>query len=456
MEKVSSMTSKIEKPRCGVSRGKISFFGKVLHFNAFVRVFTGDQRPSMMARNLQRASTLIDPASLQARPANQRLSSYGSQEPKQAVGNRNSVNIKPLLNFEDGSKALRPSTSANRNIGTRSVFGVDTLWEREMAKLHEIQALEKIESEQQIRREEEEAKKKAEKEHKRKRKRKGKGGNDAPGNEKEQSDAEPRSVILPLLPDIRQVVRKTSPRPSDNESTSESDDVAQIAGRNMQGASVGWHAGSSDEEDNKIRRTTGTGPRYPHHARKASDPQPRDSEEDEPLATTLRRTTRFRPPHERTSDDEDEPLVSVLRKTKSTNLPSMDINFDGPPSNARAGVGDEDDQPLGLRASRLVGSSGADDDDRPLAYHPEQQRRTQYQMLAHHQQQQQQQMMHAQLQNSLFFNPSMMGSGFFVSPMMNPMALMQPPVPIPSPPPIHDEAKLVRVDRWRRDVTVEE
>lgn len=427
----------------------------VLHVNAFVRVFTGDQRPSMMARNLQRASTLIDPASLQARPTNQRLSSYGSQEPKQAVGNRNSVSIKPLLNFEDGSKALQPSTSANRNIGARSVFGVDTLWEREMAKLHEMQALEKIESEQQIRREEEEAKKKAEKEHRRKRKRKGKGGSDAPGNEKEQSDAEPRSVIPPLLPDIRQAVRKTSPRPSDNESTSESDDVAEIAGRNTQGASVGWHAGSSDEEDNKIRRTTGTGPRYPLHARKASDPRPRDSEEDEPLAATLRRTTRFRPPHERTSDDEDEPLVSVLRKTKITNLPSMDINFDGPPSNAPAGVDDEDDQPLGLRASRLVGSSGADDDDRPLAYHPEQQRRTQYQMLAHHQQQQQQQMMHAQLHNSLFFNPPMMGSGFFVSPMMNPMALMQPPIPIPSPPPIHDEAKLVRVDRWRRDVTVD-
>lgn len=416
------------------------------------RVFTGDQRPSMMARNLQRASTLIDPASLQARPTNQRLNSYGSQEPKQTVVNRNSVNIKPLLNFEDGSKALQPSTSANRNIGARSVFGVDTLWEREMAKLHEMQASEKIESEQRIRREEEEAKKKAEKEHRRKRKRKGKGGNNA--NEKEQSDAEPRSVTLPLLPDVRQVVRKTSPRPSDNESTSESDDVAEIAGRNTEGASVGWHAGSSDEEDNKIRRTTGTGPRYPLHARKASDPQPRDSE-DEPFATTLRRTTRLRPPHERTSDDEDEPLVSVLRKTKIPNLPSMDINFDGPPSNARAGADDEDDQPLGLRASRLVGSSGADDDDRPLAYHPEQQRRTQYQMLAHHHQQQQQHMIHAQLQNSLFFNQSMMGSGFFVSPMMNPMALMQPPVPIPSPPPIHDEAKLVRVDRWRRDVTVD-
>lgn len=405
-----------------------------------------------MARNLQRASTLIDPASLQARPTNQRLNSYGSQEPKQTVVNRNSVNIKPLLNFEDGSKALQPSTSANRNIGARSVFGVDTLWEREMAKLHEMQASEKIESEQRIRREEEEAKKKAEKEHRRKRKRKGKGGNNA--NEKEQSDAEPRSVTLPLLPDVRQVVRKTSPRPSDNESTSESDDVAEIAGRNTEGASVGWHAGSSDEEDNKIRRTTGTGPRYPLHARKASDPQPRDSE-DEPFATTLRRTTRLRPPHERTSDDEDEPLVSVLRKTKIPNLPSMDINFDGPPSNARAGADDEDDQPLGLRASRLVGSSGADDDDRPLAYHPEQQRRTQYQMLAHHHHQQQQHMIHAQLQNSLFFNQSMMGSGFFVSPMMNPMALMQPPVPIPSPPPIHDEAKLVRVDRWRRDVTVD-
>lgn len=71
-------------------------------------------------------------------------------------------------------------------------------------------------------------------------------------------------------------------------------------------------------------------------------------------------------------------------------------------------------------------------------------------------------MMQAQLHNNMFFNPSMMGSGFFspsmAGPMMNPMnpmMMMQAPIPVPSPPPVHDTAKFGRVDKWRRDVAVE-
>jgi len=85
----------------------------------------------------------------------------------------------------------------------------------------------------------------------------------------------------------------------------------------------------------------------------------------------------------------------------------------------------------------------------PLAYHPEQQRRSQYHMMAQaaQQQQQQQMMMQAHMHNSMFFSPQpMMGSGFFGPPMV-----MQAPAA-----PMHDEAKYGLVDRWRRDVAVEE
>lgn len=69
-------------------------------------------------------------------------------------------------------------------------------------------------------------------------------------------------------------------------------------------------------------------------------------------------------------------------------------------------------------------------------------------------QQQQQMMMQAQIQNSMFFNPAMMGSGVF-TPMAVPSMMMGVPMAPPSPPPVHDAGKYGRVDRWRRDVAVE-
>src|SRR5271155_5634182 len=106
----------------------------------------------MMARQ-QRASTLIDPASLQTRPMSKRLSSYGSS---QALGRQNSLSMKPLLNFEDeDSKARQPPPVAGRLPNPRTVFGVDTLWEREMAKLKEIEAQEAREKEERLKLKEE-------------------------------------------------------------------------------------------------------------------------------------------------------------------------------------------------------------------------------------------------------------------------------------------------------------
>ncbi|KAF8076369.1 hypothetical protein FPV67DRAFT_1664650 [Lyophyllum atratum] len=118
------------------------------HMRSKQRTFTGDQRPSMMARGSnQRLSTFIDPAALQSRPTSQHMPSFGSQGSQQALGRRNSANIKPLLNFEEDDKV--------------AVFGVDTLWEKEMVKLKEIEAREKQEAEERkIREEAEEATKK--------------------------------------------------------------------------------------------------------------------------------------------------------------------------------------------------------------------------------------------------------------------------------------------------------
>jgi hypothetical protein len=154
------------------------------------------------------------------------------------------------------------------------------------------------------------------------------------------------------------------------------------------------------------------------------------------------------------SDDEEKPLSTLLQK-KQYNLPA--VNFDNLLPQNQGQDDDDDDEPLGLRVSRFgdhsQGDPGGDDDERPLAYHPEQQRRTQYQILAQ-QQQQQQLMLQAQIQSNMFFStPSMMGPQFFGPPMM-PM-MVQPPMQGPSLPPIHDEAKYGRVDKWRHDVAVE-
>ncbi|RDB22575.1 hypothetical protein Hypma_010213 [Hypsizygus marmoreus] len=414
------------------------------------RVFTGDERPSMMARGSHRSSTLIDPAALQSRPVSQHMPSFESQGSQQALGRRNSANIKPLLNFDEDDKIPTSKSSGAALPGGRSVFGVDTLWEREMVKLREIEAKEKAEAEERRNRGEEEDGTKKKKKHKRKDKSKGILTPD-PGSLAAETSPEPRvSMEPPILPDIQRALRRPPPQVPDDESESDQSDDAGPSGMQIvHPTDVNWHADSSDEDDGP-RRTTGTGLRFPSkHGRKRTN----DSDEDLPLSVAVSRVG-LQPSLLRTGDgdsDDERPLSTLLQK-KQTSLPP--INFD----NLLATNEDDDNQPLGLRVSRLAPSMHAsningDDDDRPLAYHPEQQRRTQYQMMAQ-QQQQQQLMMQAQMHNSMYFSPpSMMGSPFFGQTMM-PM-MMQPPMPIPSPPPMHDEAKFGRVDKWRRDVAVE-
>ncbi|TFK43546.1 hypothetical protein BDQ12DRAFT_675151 [Crucibulum laeve] len=426
------------------------------------RVFTGDQRPSMMAREQSRSSTLIDPASLVTRPLSQRLSTFVPSGSQNALTRGNSMTIKPLLTFDDDNQGLQPPVGASRIPSSRSVFGVDTLWEREMAKLREIQAQEQIDEEERRKREEEESRRKMEKKQK-----KGKGKmKPSPETLKELGEsvtALPASevpVAPPILPDIQRASGRSRPPVGEEDNVDDDDESDENDGLVPVRAipqSTGWHAGSSDEEgDAGPRRTTGVGLRYPQ---KNQQPPPAelDSEEDVPLAATLNRVIdRVMAPPTRhiDSDDEEQPLSQLLQKTK-TNLPSVDFNRLS--LNPHPQADDDDDQPLGLRTSRVpstfISGQQVDDDDKPLAWHPEQQRRKEYHIMAQQQQQQQQMMM--QMQSSMFFAPSVMSSGFFPQPMINPMMMMQPPMSIPSPPPIHDNAKFGRVDRWRRDVAVE-
>lgn len=418
------------------------------------RVFTGDQRPSMMAREQNRASTLIDPASLQRRPTNERLTSSVSPHAQGGLARHPSLTIKPLLTFDgEDDKPLQPSSPANRLPATRSVFGVDTLWQREMSKLKELEAEEQKDREARERREQEAELKKQKKKEKKK---KGKSKEEPVLDKLEDG---PSAALIPLapptLPDIPRAPRRAPPKPSDSDISSESEDDELPL--HLPQKEPSWHVDSSDEDNAGPRRTTGTGPRYPKPSKKVSRRlEDDDSEEDLPLSATIHKAE-ARALMRRTAypdSDEDRPLSHVLLQAKTGSSPNKykksTLNDDY----------EDDDQPLGLRVSRMTLSpaNAQDEDDMPLAFHPEQQRRTQYQMLAQQQQQQQQQMMmHAQLQSNMMMNASMMGQPYFPPPMMNPMGMMgmQIPIPVPSPPPLHDEAKLSLVDRWRRDVVVD-
>jgi len=394
-------------------------------------------------------STLIDPATLKG-PVG-RSGSYGPVQG--GLSRQNSLSMKPLLTFDDEQLDTRPPPGP-RMASTRSVFGTDTLWERETAKLKEIEAQEKIEAERRRLAEEEEERQREAKGKKKKKKKKK--GAEPSGDEYPAVTAplEPRvSVEPPILPDIERAPRRAPPKPTESDSESDSDGEVPSPS-NVKQVTPGWNDDSSDEEAGRPRRTTGVGLRYP---KQQQMPQPShlvdDSDEDAPLAATIhkaaaRMAKSGSQPLSPDSDDEDQPLSRILHKAKSDTASFHHLSPRRQPAGPKLDSSD-DDEPLGLRASRIPSGAQGDEDDMPLAFHPEQQRRTQYQMLA----QQQQQMM-AQMQSNMFMSPGFMNPGYF--PMMNPMAMMQPPIPVPSPPPVQDEAKFGLVDRWRRDVVVDE
>ena len=482
----------------------------------------------MMARTpMKRSSTLIDPESLKQRPTSTFVREDSAQTAPEAgaggLARRNSAHAKTLINFDDEIPgAPRGSFLAAGNkdggggggggAGTRSVFCVDTLWERELAKLRDIEAREKTEEEERQKREAEEDGRK--KKGKGRRKGKGKGKDDetkaldtsppglSPSPSQVQDDANLAATSENPAGPPKRISRYPPPPPADtydDEEEDEESDSSSIAGRPFgRPKTDGWHSGSDDGGEPRPqasgpRRTTGSGPRFadnlPPRFRALQEQQQlelevddEDSEEDVPLVATIgraaQRATRadfsgLRHANDDSSSDEEKPLSVLIDKTKQK-LPSPTagsgfLDSLGTFGSMRAADEDEDDKPLGLRVSRMGLSSPhtlsvaggsvhqGEDDDRPLALHPEQLRRSQFVAAA----QQQQMMMQAQaaaaaqmqMQQSMMFAPSIMSAPFYAPPMVQPMMM---PAQLPTtPPPMHDAAKLNRVDKWRHDVAVE-
>lgn len=485
-----------------------------MSFQTF-RVFAGDDRPAMFNRgqstrssNNLRSSTLIDPATL-GRPISQAPMGPVARPP---LGRRASTGAKPLLDFGDAAPNAPAGLGPPRQtIGnTKSVFGVDTMWEREMAKLREIEAREAEEEKARVAAEMAEAELREKKKGKKK-KGKGKGkeadttpreGSPTPDGLAPQpvlSNEERASLEPPVLPAIPRNITRGPPPPRNEDEEDESEDESDEEASGVRlvkgaGDDSGWHAGSSDDEKKGRQvgpvRTTGVGPRYPNKARGRPSQmggEDDDSDSDVPLSAAVERVLQRSTsnttaparlvPGRRGADesDEEKPLSMILDKAK-LNLPTIDFDNLAPSASTNKGKqparngddSDEDNEPLGVRASRFVSVAGGDDDedDKPLGLHPDQQRKSQYQQMMYFQQQQaaaaaaqqQQMMMQAQMHQSMIFaNQSMMGSGFFGPPApMMPMNPIMPQMTMPistSPPPPQDSAKYGRVDKWRREVT---
>lgn len=456
---------------------------------------------------MRRSSTLIDLQALGKLPS-QNLDITMQAVAGDTLG-------EPLVNLNDERLvSLGVSASEGNLPQARSVFGVDTLWDREMAKLKEMEAREQAEAESQ-----------GQQGGTRHRNRQKKGklkahDNVPPSFGPSSSPGISESHTAPAAVAHSSPANRVLGRPPvayDHEDDSEGDDnipLGQI--RQMtEKAAHDWVAEFSDDEDLGPKRTIGVGPRYPHKSKALASRPPQtfdkdeDSDEDLPLAAIVRpasqratqllapglgddddddtplaeaaqlaakRATQLSAPRVDDDDDEDKPLGVVLAEGRLS-LPSLSFDkFHTDRESAQDGNNvddddeDDDEEPLGLRASRIprasqmsLGLTGGDeDDDKRLAFHPEHQRRTQYQMFVQMQQQQQQQqqqmMMQAQMHQSMYFGaPPMMASGFFAPSILPPAMMgMSLPVPMPpSPPPLHDPAKFGRVDRWRHDVAVE-
>ncbi|KAG6332714.1 hypothetical protein ID866_6375 [Astraeus odoratus] len=286
------------------------------------RVFKGDDRPSMMIRGqIRRSSTLIDPATL-GRPPSQNLDTM-----TQNLNRRNSNG--PLVDLH-GEKPLVLGASASEGYlpQTRSVFGVDTIWDREMAKLKEIEAQERAEAEEKLL--EQGRGERGDKKEKR-RKPKVKGDKAPPSIVTSTSPGVSETHISsapPSLPAVQKPVLRRPPIANGDGSDTESDDdnvpLGQSLGRMTERAADDWVAESSGEEDSGPRRTTGVGPRYPARTKTLTPAHiHEDSEEDLPLVAAVeravKRATQFPPPRlVNDDDDEDKPLAAVLGEMDPT------------------------------------------------------------------------------------------------------------------------------------------
>jgi len=382
------------------------------------RTFMGDQRVSMMARS---QPTLVDLNELQPRPA---LSPHRA--------NSNSKR-RTLIDLDDG-----PPGPLGRMTKSTSVFGVDTVWERELQKLKEIEQQEATNTAEEKRLQEavraaELAKK--EKKYKAKTRKRAQETDFVPEPETHLPEAPPTLPAFELRPTPRK-----APEPESEESDSNDDDDAQP----QQSRSKTWYAGDSDEEVSAPKLSL---PNFMNSQAERAE----SDDDDVPLNQIPReRLSKSRAPD--SDEEEDKPLAAVLEKMKGAGSPLSPVQ--SPPIQSPQKDDDDDDEvPLAMRRLTTMGSfqsfnnqsrsqAQVDDDDRPLglkmqpAWAP-------------------QQMMPQ-------FNPgfpamSMGAPSIMGMPAMSHMSFMQgPAIPNPFFSPVMQEPppqqKLGRVDAWRRAV----
>ena len=449
----------------------------------------------MMERQTVTKNTLIDPESFNM-PQIAIVDGEGrpiKQDGGDDLARRRTVRDRrasaPLLEFGVANAASGGPLTAGKRSGVKargSVFGVDTLWEREVSKLEKLKQAEAEAEAEEEKRLDEEARKLNSKRKKGKEKRKSQFSPGRAADENQPPTTSTRESQAPALPDISRVSTSGRPRPRPTrDEISDDDEMTEFGAsyerRRESTATLGvkgWFAGGSDEEDEASRRDPDSraltpnpavapgvrnsiSPSAPRLAPVADDDENED--EDEPLVNKMHQIrasvfTSWAPPPEDDSD-EDAPLVTLKAKVQSNaesahGSPAHNLSPKPSPSPTNGqnnGDGDDDDGednvPLGLRASTLFplnpsvppvhpqgDGSGAgavgeeDEDEKPLGLRysvaplSAEQQQQRYSTML--QQQQQQMYMQQMARNSM---ASFSGMGAFGAMGMNPVAPFMAP-----------------------------
>lgn len=338
--------------------------------DGFQRVFRGDERPSMMQRpQPTRSSTLIDADVLHQNAR--------GIVPRPEL-HRNPSSREPLLDFAGDpipgtNVQLRPQAGRTGSgpVNSRSVFGVDQVWEKELAKLKKIEALEKAEDDESRRLELEEqargdakAAKKAAKKAKGKQKGppldvNGQSGNAGGG----VSPIARAPTSAPLLPVVDPFAMKPKEKDSStSDSDSDEDKPVFKASQSRMTPSQSKEAWLSDDERQAVTARPRPRPRQQKSAPKTSgfaaglhiDDDSEDS--DVPLTSALAKAKKRQ---QEEDSEEDKPLAAILSNSIAT------LDFGG---TLLADVKKPPERPSQLRPppQRNVGNSDSDDDDKPL------------------------------------------------------------------------------------------
>lgn len=434
----------------------------------------------MQRGQLRRDQAFIDPSTLPTQRPGMSRGNTNLSVPLQNANTQtksgNRLSKTPLLNFD-------APPQGGGMAETRSVFGVDQIWERELEKLKVIQEQERVAGEKRVKEEANKPGKRG----------KGKKKNSVPTAEPvQQSSSQPAatsrlSTLPPTLPDVKTGLSDIPVTHSDSDE--EEEELIPIEKRRESQMTIGakgWFADSSDDDhpsfggDGPPRRPSSKA-QTRRNTRGASTSEPLPpiqsgvndgSDEDVPLAaqlskTPLRAVARPRPRPQADDDDDDDRPLTVLMDSRKSAAGMSSFNLDSGAigssrvlgqSSSKKPTGDDDDDevPLGLR---IKPSNNDDEDDKPLGmrfstapsmgnldWQRQQQQQQQFQLM------QQQQFMMQQMHNPMTpFAPSMMG------PFMPPFGVapaqslymgmpMQPPIATP------ESSTFGRVERWRHNI----